>query len=379
MIQGHSFQDLSIIFHHPGPIVSNGTSGSQVRPFQILKAFKTLGVNVDLVAGSQSERRRAINRIKQAVREGKHYDFVYCENRTIPFAMTESHRLPTHPFLDHLFLDFCHRQRIPVSLYYRDIFWRFPAYKSMLPWVGRLVTIPLYWYDWLFHQRYVHTLYLPSLGMRHSLPSTKGMNRIADLPPGSAAHLVKKVSADSKEALSLLYVGGVEPPTYDLRPILNAVNQTSCRLTVCCREAEWERFSHFYQTLISHRTEIVHLAGDELKQLYERSDLMIMLRNPNPYLDFAVPVKIFESIGYETPIMTTGNSEAGRIVHESGLGWVTSLIEAPNLLTRLAKDRTELQGITNKLRERKCLHTWEARAAQICREMSDISINMGPF
>lgn len=122
----------------------------------------------------------------------------------------------------------------------------------------------------------------------------------------------------------MLYIGGVEPPTYDLTPILNAVNQTSGRLTVCCRKAEWKRFSSIYQDLISDRIEIVHLAGDELKELYERSDLMIMLRNPNPYLDFAVPVKIFESIGYETPIITTGNSEAGRIVRANGLGWVTS-------------------------------------------------------
>lgn len=350
-----------------------------MRPFQILKAFKALGVNVDLVVGSLSERKGAIDRIKRAIRGGKHYNFVYCENRTIPFAMTEAHRLPIHPFIDHLFLDFCRRQRIPVSLYYRDIFWRFPAYKSMLPWTGRLITIPLYWYDWFFHKRYVHTLYLPSMGMKSSLPSTKGMKRIAALPPGSEVHLLKKVSADSQRALRLLYIGGVEPPTYDLTPILNAVNQTSGRLTVCCRKAEWKRFSSIYQDLISDRIEIVHLAGDELKELYERSDLMIMLRNPNPYLDFAVPVKIFESIGYETPIITTGNSEAGRIVRANGLGWVTSLFEAPNLLARLAGDRTELQDITDKLRERKYLHTWEARAAQICQEMRDISLGMGQF
>lgn len=371
MSQRYAYNDLNIIFHHPGSITSNGLTGSQVRPFKILNAFRTLGVNVETVIGNWSERKQAITRIKHDIRNGKRFDFVYSENRTIPLAMAEPHRLPLHPLTDHLFLNFCHRNRIPVSLFYRDVFWRFAAYKTKLSLAGRLITVPLYWFDWYFHRHYVETLYLPSLAMQASIPSTKGIAKVIPLPPGSAAHEVEKTCKHNINKLQLLYIGGVRPPTYDIEPILEVVERTpSCVLTLCCRKAEWEHFAPRYKKYLNDRVHVVHSSGKELEPLYLSSDLMILLRKPDPYLDFAVPVKLFESVGYELPILASHDSEAGRIVERDDLGWTTELHSAPQLLDHIANNPSELMHKTHALASKKFEHTWEARAAQVCRDMT---------
>jgi hypothetical protein len=340
----------------------------------MLNAFKALGSNVEMVVGNWAERKQAISRIKQDIRNGKSFDFVYSENRTIPLAMSEDHRLPLHPLTDHLFLNFCHRNSIPVSLYYRDIFWRFPAYRTKLSFMGRLVTIPLYWFDWHFQRKYVHTLYLPSLAMQSSIPLANGITRIAALPPGSAAHDIIRIPSNTPDELRLLYVGGIRPPTYDLEPILEAVRKTpSCKLTLCCRKAEWDYFAPRYKRFLNERINVVHVSGNGLEPLYQSSDIMLLMRKPDPYLDFAVPVKLFESVGYELPIIASKDSEAGRIVERDKLGWTTNLGSAPELLGHLSKNRDEVMAKAHALKERKLEHTWEARAAQACQDMTDLN------
>src|SRR5690606_1943591 len=100
---------LKIIFHHSRVITDDGKSGSQVRPYKMLIAFRKLGVNVTEVVGNARQRVETIQKIKQRIAEGELFDFVYSENLTVPVAMSESHRLPTRPFLDHNFLEFCHQ------------------------------------------------------------------------------------------------------------------------------------------------------------------------------------------------------------------------------------------------------------------------------
>lgn len=87
-----------MIFHHPLPINGNGKSGSQVRPYKMIKAFEAIGYDVDTVVGYGAQRRKAINRIKRAVKQGKQYDFIYSESSTMPTLLTEVHHYPTYPF-----------------------------------------------------------------------------------------------------------------------------------------------------------------------------------------------------------------------------------------------------------------------------------------
>lgn len=363
---------LRVIYHHPGTISNSGKSGSQVRPYKMLKAFRSLGIDVFEVTGSAHERLVAIKNIKDEIGSGTHFDFVYSENRTIPFAMTEQHRLPLHPFLDHQFLSFCSKKGIPVSLFYRDAYWRDTSYQTMLPLWGRMITIPLYWLDWLYHTRYVDILYIPSTGMEKLLPRSRGKMKLKALPPGadSAPRELAEPATPTPGVLRVLYVGGVEPPTYDLTPMLRAINLSpSTKLTLCCRKAEWQKQRNHYESLLSSQIEIVHASGADLAKIYAASDVHAIIRNPTDYLDFAVPVKVFESVGYQTPIIVTPGTETARIVEHHKLGWARSLEKMPSFLEELANNQDEIRTKRVHMINEIDYLSWQARTRQIVRDL----------
>lgn len=366
-----------IIYHHPDVIVENGNSGSQVRPAKMLAAFKNLGFTVDEVTGNTSQRAAAIKDIKQRVREGVEYAFLYSENRSIPTPLTETHRLPLRPFLDHLFFKFCKRNSIPVGLFYRDIYWRFSMYKDKLSPIVRSITIPLYWYDWLAYNHHVDHLFLPSLKMREYLPTPWPFERLSALPPGTAPPIgaINVLRKSSTKPLSLLYVGGVLPPNYDISPLFKLIkNIINIRLTLICRSNEWEAAKRYYGELPEDRVVIRHVSGEALQQEYNSADLFTIIREPYIYLDFAAPVKVFEAAAHCLPIITLGGTEASDIVKREGLGWVDdSLEDIVKRINQLDQDRSLLIGKSTELEETRHNQTWESRAQAAAEKLLNLN------
>lgn len=365
-----------IIYHHPDVIVENGDSGSQVRPAKMLAAFKNLGFTVDEVTGNSSQRAAAIKDIKKRIREGVEYAFLYSENRSIPTPLTETHRLPLHPFLDHLFFRFCKHNSIPVGLFYRDIYWRFSMYKDKLSLIARSITIPLYWYDWLIYQHYVDHLFLPSLKMREHLPTQWPFEGLSALPPGTAPSIGSKSALDRSptKSLSLLYIGGTLPPNYDLSPLFKLIkNLTNVRLTLICRSNEWDVAKHYYGELPKDKVVIRHVSGEALRQEYRSSDLFTLIREPYIYLDFAAPVKIFEAAANCLPIITLGGTEASEIIRRERLGWVDeSLEDIVKRINQLDQDRSLLAAKSAELEGIRHNQTWESRAKAVAEKLLNL-------
>ncbi len=370
-----NYSDLNIIFHHPRPIKSSGVTGSQVRPYKMLQAFRALGATVHTVTGEYNERKKSARAIRRMIRDGHHFDLVYSENLTIPFAMSESHRLPIHPFLDHRFLSYCSAKGIPTSLFNRDVYWRDRSYSNMLPLWGRLITIPLHWLDWWCQSRYLDTLYLPSEAMATALPMMHRFHSVRFLPPGTDSIETSRSDCESsgkvRDQLKLFYVGGIEPPYYDLSPLLSAVkNGTSVRLTLCCREHEWAKLKSFYAPHMSDNVNVVHCSGKELIPLYQNADLFSVIRSRGSYLDYSVPIKVYEAIGHAVPVVCSPGGETERIVQQEGLGWVRSPAELGDLLKELRTNPEFIQEKVDHLKQIQSDHTWLSRAAQVCDDLT---------
>lgn len=359
----------NMVFHLPLPVNPQGKSGSQVRPYEMLMAFRSIGYDVTMVTGYGAERARMIAEIKRDVKEGKRFDFLYSESSTVPTLLTEPHHLPTHPFLDFGFLRWAKRNSIKTGLFYRDIYWKFELYKDQVPLAKRVVTIPLYWYDWMFYRQVVDHLFLPSMLMNEYLPTRWPSGCLSTLPPGCKANKADSLKRRTG-GLQLLYVGGVKPPLYDLTPtfeMMSFLNQYNIRLTICCREEEWEAVRDVYSDLIHNvNVKIVHHSADELSKLYEQVDIVLILRRGAQYLDFAFPVKVVESIGYNVPIITMFGTEAARFVEKEGLGWVVhSVHEAKGLLLHLLDNPQLVNQKEEYIAGARLRHTWKARAEQV--------------
>lgn len=364
----------SMVFHHPFPVSAVGNYGSRVRPHRMIQAFRKLGYEVVEVVGYGRERRRIARQVARDISNGRRFAFAYSESHTLPTLLTESHHLPTFPLLDFGFLARLKDAGTPIGLFYRDVYWRSEHFRDAYEAHKRAVMTFGYRYDWLRYRGLVDHLFLPSLGMQRELPSEWPSERLSALPPGLESHesangtKSKEVSAP----LSLIYVGGVTPPLYDLTPLFDFMK--GCRgitLSVCCRKEEWESVGRFYN--VPEGTSIVHAVGRELEEQYSRADVAVIVRAPHPYLDFAMPVKLFEALGFGLPVIASGNTEAARFVRREDVGWVVhSSAEFRALVKTLKTGGHQLGKKRTAVESAQKRHTWQARARAVADTLMSI-------
>ncbi len=365
----------SMIFHHPLPIVDNGRSGSQVRPYQMLQAFRSLGLDVEVIAGYAAERSQRSQRVREQLRKGRRFSFVYSESSTLPTLLTEPSHMPISPKVDFGLLIEMRATGIPIGLYYRDVNWRFAHFRGMANWYKRAVMIPFYKYDWRQYKRIVDYLFIPSLKMAEALPSHWPEDRLGILPPGCKVYDVQKKCYTNNNHLRLFYVGGVTPPAYDLKPMIELLKNisSSVQLILCCRPKEWDLVKGYYCIDDDTKVSIVHASGDELAKFYEQADLFLLLWTPYSYLDFAVPVKLLESLGYGLPVLTNAGTEAARFVAANNIGWVVNNIdEARHLLHWLRDNPAKLVKKRQQVMQIREQHTWLERAKTAAKMLTSM-------
>jgi hypothetical protein len=356
-----------MIFHHPLPVRPGGTSGSSVRPYRMLEAFRAVGYEVEGVVGFGPERARAIARVREQLRKGRRFDFAYAESSTMPTPLTDPHHVPVRPWMDYAFFRDLARHGVPLGVFYRDVYWRFDHYRREVPWHKRAVSVPFYRHEWQQYRRSVRHLFLPSLEMLTALPTPWPLSRVSALPPGWTGPAAESQWTAGDDTLPLFYVGGVAPPTYDLRPMVDTVARSNgIRLTLCCRPDEWRKHAREYPNVDADRVRVVHAHGEALKPLYDGAAAFLLFRRPDGYLDFAVPVKLFEALGHGLPVITSAGTGAARFVEEEGIGWVVrDEVELQALFARLRERPEDLERVRANVRTVRERHTWEARTRTV--------------
>ncbi len=355
-----------IIFHIPMKIDRERASASSIRPLKMIEAFKGLGYEVVLIEGDASQRKKQIKELKQRIKDGVVYDFVYSESSTMPTLLTEKHHYPIHPFLDFSFLSFCKKYGIKIGLFYRDIYWRFDLYGSSLK---KRIAKCFYWYDLLKYKRLVDVLYLPSLKMLEYIPVKLNASVYA-LPSGLKIDCIEKDVVQQDNRLNLLYVGGIGG-VYDLRLFVKAVGRVSgVHLTVCCREDDWERVRAQYEELPSN-VQIVHVSKEGVKKLFSQTDLFCILINPVEYLNFAVPYKLFESLGYGCPLLGTNHTLTGEFIDENKVGYICNYTETEieRQLLSLLENKPKLTLLREQVKQIALEHTWEKRCLTVIESL----------
>nr|WP_264472834.1 glycosyltransferase family 1 protein [Extibacter muris] len=353
-------------------------SGSSVRPYKMIEAFKNEGYLVDCIIGYGKERNERIKTIRENISQGIKYDFVYSESSTMPTLLTEKNHIPTYPLLDFGFLKYCKRNKIKIGLFYRDIYWKFPIYKEAVSLYKRMVSIPMYHYDLHQYKKVIDVLYLPSLRMQ---PYLKLPVRCEALPPGCSKSdfqfnrkVEKKINLHAdRKALKLFYVGGVGS-IYDLTKLFSVVKKLDfIELVVCCRKEEWESRYDYYRHQMCRRIEIVHESGEALDKYYKDADISMIFFDAQGYRSFAMPIKLFEYISNRTPVIATKGSAAGDFVKENDVGWSIEFDEdvLADLLTEINGNRSMLLQKKSIMKNALESNTWEERAKQVIRGLTE--------
>lgn len=359
------------IFHIPIALDENRVSPSHIRPKKMKKAFENIGYEVDVVWGTASERARAIKNIKQNIRNGVKYDFMYSESSTMPTLLTERHHLPSHPLLDFSFFSFVKKHGVKIGLFYRDVYWKFPIYKENVKGIKRQAAILMYRYDLYKYNRLLSKLYVPTLYVKKYIEKNIKAEFIDSLPPACERHEGINDIVKNSDSLKLLYIGGIGNQ-YKMHMLFEAVSDIkSIYLTVCCRESEWEKVLPEYSPYMSENIKIVHKKGDELEELYKDADICLTYFESDLYREMAMPFKTFEYMSYGKPIISSNRTAVGEFVEDTGIGW--SIDYSKEALTDLL---IFLQEHPEVIRQKRivCIekledNTWEKRAEKVALDL----------
>lgn len=359
---------MQIIFHHPLPLDPNAKSASGIRPQRMLQAFKDLGYEVDLVTGYAKERKAAIARIKEKLKQGVVYDFVYAESSTMPTTMTEPHHLPSHPLLDFNFFQLCNKNNIPIGLFYRDIYWLFEEYGKVMNPIKTWAAKFAYRFDLWVYEKTLTKLYLPSMEMGNYVPIVSKHKHQA-LPPGHSLSKEQTYTANNK--LELFYVGGLSNH-YQLHVMFEALRELpQVNFTLCTRKNEWEAMRDEYPQLTPN-IQIIHQSGKEMEQHLSNSDVAVLFVKPQEYWEFASPVKLYEYVGFQKPILASGGTLAGKFVNENKVGWTLPYEKeaVKQHLLELSKEPALLLQVKDNLESVAPHHSWLARAKQVAKDLT---------
>lgn len=362
------------IFHIPVYVNKNYPSGSHIRPLKMIDAFKNIGYDVDVVMGHAKERKEQIQLIKNNIKKGIKYDFLYSESSTMPTLLTEKHHLPIHPILDFEFLKFCRSNRIKIGLFYRDIYWVFADELETTSYFKRKISNYFYKYDLKKYNELVDILYLPSPRMANYIPLKMNI-KIDELPPATdMVNIECRRKYDSNRELNIFYVGGISK-LYNLEMLFRAVQELKfLKLTVCCRKTEWESNKKFYEKYLNDRINIIHKSGKELSTYYEKSDILNLFLEPHEYRSFAMPVKFFEYLGYAKPILSNKGTAYGDFIEKYDIGWCINydFNELVNKLTEIYENNQQITAKIDNIKKIASEHTWEARAKKVANQLINL-------
>lgn len=363
---------MNIVFHHPLPLDYNAKSASGIRPLRMLEGFKSAGCDVELVTGYSGERKASIGRVKDQIRRGKKFNFVYSESSTMPTTLTDRHHLPLNPLMDFRFLRFCKENGLSTGLFYRDIYWLFEGYGRGLNPLKTLVAKAAYRFDLWVYQQTLDKLYLPSIQMGQYVPYVSS-EIFEALPPGHTSPEVGDQSMiydGQSRPLRLFYVGGMSSH-YQLHELFKVASELpQIELTVCTREAEWKAEKESYPALTPN-IRVIHKTGTAMEEELRRSDIAVLFVKPQAYWGFASPVKLYEYLGFCKPILASHGTLAGKFVSENGVGWTIPYEKEPlqQLLTALVNDRSRISCKLQNLRDVSVDHSWEARARKVIQDL----------
>lgn len=341
-------------------------TGSAVRPAKMLHAFEELGVEIINVSGINnniSVRREAIKSIRKVLKSWTP-DACYIEPPSGPMFYLG----------DLLLIKSLHRKGVPISIFYRDAYWKYPDFyitkdtKLPVRFKYKVVEFLQRW-QWKVFENNIDMFYFPSLSMANEFDAHKK----DALPPGCFVP-ENYLNNDLSCPLEFIFVGGASK-NYGTFLTLDAFekvnnNNIAANLTYICPKNQWDSLG--LENVDSKAwLNVVHASGDkQLKEYYEKADVALLTAPRTFYRDFAMPIKVFEYISYLKPLLVTDCVETARVVRDNNIGWIVkdNIEEVADKIKYLCDNPNEVRQIKEKMEIARDNNLWIKRAEKVLND-----------
>lgn len=340
-------------------------TGSSVRPIKMLEAFQKLGFTIKVLSGWNNKRNKRKKNVKEILR------WLKTEKPSICYVEP-----PSGPFfcMDDLYLLYrLKKLHVPIGLFYRDAYWKFPeiSYEGNRHLNDKIkydIVAKMQAFDWYVFQKTCHTIFFPSQTMADLFDFKKK----EILPPG--ATLYEWGNKSLKEQLTIIYVGGTSD-RYGSNMIFKAFDSiyqiyNKVKLIYVTPKEQWEVFMRDKENVKREWLELFHVSGQhELEKLYKRADIALILLAKNKYNNFAVPVKLFEYLSYQKPILSTNCYETSKFIRENQIGWIIedNADELKKEVLRICYNRKEIEDLKENCKIAIMKNTWNERAKKVVK------------
>jgi glycosyltransferase involved in cell wall biosynthesis len=184
------------------------------------------------------------------------------------------------------------------------------------------------------------------------------------LPPGARLPEVPAVSAAAR---GILYVGAMANAASGgdlLVEALHRARERSQDLRLLCVAPPGQGPREPYPSWI----EVIRASGTEIERLLPQVLATIVPRLHTPYNDLAVPIKVFEYLGYGRPLIVTDAVETAAIVRATGCGVVVPAT-AEGLAAGISEVASASPAVVARwgeaAREAAAANSWESRAGRV--------------
>lgn len=351
-----------MIFHYPGPLFTETDTGEKKRPKKMLEAFQTQGYEVIPLIGTYPQREAQFQKIKKDI---KSFNCIYSENSNLPLATTGNTKFPNSNSIDHQLFKLARIHNIPIGVFVRDIFWLLKETvieKGLLKrFIGRMYFLK----ELNLYYENCSTIFIPTETFKSYLPPNPKHN-FQILPPG--AETIDFIKETPKSNLKLVYVGSCKPPVYQVKNcFINLLKCKNIHLTIVTREKEHNDLKSILGE--NENLTIISATNENLSALLQKQDIGLACIDSNEYWNLAMPLKIFDYIGHQLPILTYQNGETATLVKKNQLGWV---ISNANELEIFFSSITTAEITQKSISVKKYLlqNTWLDRAKTVLKQLN---------
>lgn len=349
-----------------------GNSGSVVRPIKMLNAFKRIGLNVKVVSGWKNQICVRRKNLKSILR--------WLDSNRPKFCYIEPSSGPMYDPLDIKVMKKLHKMGVPIGLFYRDAYWKFP--ESLLD--KGTTDIRKRIKDFIIKQMSLRDLKVIKKACDVVFVPSDTFGQYFDfqkkicLPPGCEVRDSVNYDEDifiDKEYLTFIFVGGATRRygvdlTFEAFSRVNKDGITA-KLIYVCPENQWKGIKEeVYRSEYDKWLMVYHCSGDEkLRPLYAQADVALLAAPNTEYQNFAVPVKIFEYMSYNKPILVTNSYETSRIILENNIGWSVkdSADDVCEKIKYLNENRNEVADKKRNCKEACYNNSWDVRAKHVVK------------